>query len=58
MARVLLSWICYWAGDAVSRVDRAPAWEHWGYPTYNRLMTWADDLQGNDPRCPWSPSAE
>jgi hypothetical protein len=57
MTRIALSWICYWAGDLVSRLmllcDRCRLY----YP-YHILMDWAYDLQGDDPRGPWELTEE
>jgi hypothetical protein len=50
MARIALSWTCYWLGDLAYRLD-------WG-ETYQRLMNWAFKLQGSDPRGPWDPADE
>lgn len=49
MIRVKLSWCCYWLGDFAYRFARG-----WGYV---RLMQWAHDLQGSDPRGPWETEA-
>ena len=55
-SRAVLSWACYWAGDAVYRIfdhrviSYTPGW----YRLYNRLMCWSDDIQGDDPNGgPW-----
>jgi hypothetical protein len=55
--RIAASWACYWAGDLVSKTVEPVLghWFEWPYRTYNRLMNWADRLQGDDPRGPWSP---
>ena len=59
MLRVALSWICYGLGHVwwLVAVDRwlGERFE-WPYLIYNRLMNWANDLQGDDPRGPWSPA--
>ena len=54
-SRAVLSWACYWAGDAVYRVfdhpviDRVPGWAR----LYVRLMQWAVEIQGDGPDGPW-----
>lgn len=53
MMRWTLSWICYWLGDAVSRVMNLSDWLGGTlYPIYNRLMIWSNRLQGDGPG-PW-----
>ena len=49
--RILLSYACYWMGDAVSRLP--DAWFSVWDPAYNRLMLWSSNLQCDDPRGPW-----
>jgi hypothetical protein len=55
--RIILSWGCYWTGDAVSRTVEPifGRWFEWPYVIYSRLMLWSDSLQGDDPRGPWGP---
>lgn len=58
MIRIALSWTCYGLGDFWSRVavNRGLGeWFEWPYIVYNRLMNWAHQLQGDDPRGPWEP---
>lgn len=52
----LLSWTCYYAGDAsykiLSVLDNWEAWCAFWYPVYNTFMCWSTDLQdkaGFDP---------
>ena len=57
--RLALSWICYWLGDAISRVmDYWPSEHCHPYVLYNRLMEWSSDLQGAGPNGPWSAISE
>lgn len=54
--RILFSWALYWTGDLVSRtiVNRTLGhYFEWPYRLYSRLMCWACDLQGDNPRGPW-----
>ena len=56
ITRVILSWAFYWIGDAVSRIMGYWPWERFHpYRLYSALMGLASDLQGDDPRGPWSP---
>jgi hypothetical protein len=54
--KILLSWICYRIGDAINRTVEPVFghWFSWPYRTYNWLMLRSADLQGDDPRGPWS----
>ena len=53
--KLLFSWTCYWIGDAISRTIE-PVFGRFGWPyrIYNWLMIRSVDLQGDDPRGPWS----
>lgn len=54
--RLILSWMCYWIGDLVSRtIEPMFGWHYeWPYRFYSWWMVTAHDLQGGDPRGPWS----
>lgn len=58
--RIVLSWICYWVGDAISRTIEPffGKWFEWPYRVYSKFMVWSFDLQGDDPRGPWSVKPE
>jgi hypothetical protein len=47
----------YWIGDVLSRtiVNRTLGWYfEWPYRLYSCIMVAAFELQGDDPRGPWS----
>src|SRR5258708_3806339 len=52
--RIGLSWVCYYAGDLISRPIGWRDHFCWLYPLYHRLMCWSYDLQGDNKRGPWS----
>lgn len=54
MLRVALSWVLYWMGRAVSRLDNTIQSERFClYRPYNKLMLASADVQGDDTRGPW-----
>lgn len=54
MSRFVAAWALYLLGDLVSRTLEPlfGHWFGWPYATYNRLMTWSNDVQG-DGDGPW-----
>jgi hypothetical protein len=59
LLKIGFAWICYWAGDLVSRTAmRFFGRFEWPHMIYNRLMQWSTELQGEDQRGPWSANAD
>lgn len=48
-----LAWLVYTIGDAISHLDHVTGDWFSFYPIFNRLLLWADDIQGEGPG-PWS----
>jgi hypothetical protein len=55
MMKILFSWI-YRIGDAISRTIEPVfgRWFAWPYSVYNWFTIRSVELQGDDPRGPWS----
>ena len=54
--KTLLSWTCYWIGDAISRTIEPlfGRWFVWPYRIYNWFVLRSVDLQEDNSRGPWS----
>lgn len=58
--KTILSWALYWTGDVLARTIVNHTLGHyfeWPYRLYSRCMITALNLQGDDPKGPWSPVA-